>query len=229
MQLHNHRGFVELAMPNDLETSPPVSPALFETIPPTGLPSTERPIFSGPTESFAREFQWISWWNLKHIIATWCKNRPLRESRICPFLPYFRSTSIDSHAEIFWNIWQIWWGSKHKGQTSEVTPGMSSGRKMRSRAWAEARMGQQGNTMIVTDLKKPWLCSTEFAQLGSIHCPCFSDHSTCIASTRWWATWHYILLRSVCFGRIRWNFGPNFTVAESGNCVQCNYDHNVTN
>ena len=59
MQLHhNHRGFVELAMPNDLETSPPVSPALFETIPPTGLPSTERPIFSGPTESFARsEFQ----------------------------------------------------------------------------------------------------------------------------------------------------------------------------
>lgn len=154
MQLHhNHRGFVELAMPNDLETSPPVSPALFETIPPTGLPSTERPIFSGPTESFAREFQWISWWNLKHIIATWCKNRPLRESRICPFLPYFRSTSIDSHAEIFWNIWQIWWGSKHKGQTSEVTPGMSSGRKMRSRAWAEARMGQQGNTMIVTAWK----------------------------------------------------------------------------
>ena len=83
-----------------------------------------------------------------------------------------------------------------------------------------------GNTMIVTDLKKPWLCSTEFAQLGSIHCPCFSDHSTCIASTRWWATWHYILLRSVCFGRIGWNFGPNFTVAESRNCVQCNYDHN---
>lgn len=109
-----YRGFVELAMPNDLETSPPVSPALFETIPPTGLPSTERPIFSRPTESFAREFQWISWWNLKHI-ATWCKNRPLRESRICPFLPYFRSTSIDSHAEIFWNIWQIWWGLQAQG------------------------------------------------------------------------------------------------------------------
>lgn len=59
----------------------------------------------------------------------------------------------------------------HKGQTSkwlqECRQGVS---KMPSRAWAEAKIGQHGNTMIVTDLKKPWLCSTEFAQLGCIHC-----------------------------------------------------------